>query len=243
MKSIILAAGYATRLYPLTENFPTPLLEIAGKSILDRLLEDLDAISDINEHVIISNHRYFEHFESWKKNCSLKKPVTIIDDGSVSNETRLGAVKDIQFAIDTLNINDDILVTAGDNVLDFSFQALVDLFNKRNSAVIICDYKEDIAALRKGGVMIPDENFRVISMEEKPEDPKSNWSVGPFYIYKKEELPLIKQAIDDGCKTDAPGSLVTYLCEKTDVYALKIPGKRYDIGTLESYEAVKKIFS
>ena len=243
MKSIILAAGYATRLYPLTENFPKPLLEIAGKSILDRLLEDLDAISDINEHVIISNHRYFEHFESWKKNCSLKKPVTIIDDGSVSNETRLGAVKDIQFAIDTLNINDDILVTAGDNVLDFSFQALVDLFNKRNSAVIICDYKEDIAALRKGGVMIPDETFRVISMEEKPEDPKSNWSVGPFYIYKKEELPLIKQAIDDGCKTDAPGSLVTYLCEKTDVYALKIPGKRYDIGTLESYEAVKKIVS
>ena len=243
MKSIILAAGYATRLYPLTKNFPKPLLEIAGKSILDRLLEDLDGINEIDEHIIISNHRYIEHFENWKKTCNIKKKVTIIDDGSVSNETRLGAVKDIQFAIDTLKIDDDILVTAGDNVLDFSFQELVNLFKEKNSAVIICDYKEDINALRKGGVMIPDENFKVISMEEKPKDPKSNWSVGPFYIYKKEELPLIKQAIGDGCKTDAPGSLAGYMCEKTDVYALKIPGKRYDIGTLESYEAVKKIFS
>ena len=242
MKTIVLAAGYATRLYPLTENFPKPLLEVAGKSILDHLLDDIDTIEEIDEHIIISNHKFAHHFENWKKTCSLKKPVTIIDDGSISNETRLGAVKDIQFAIDTLGLDDDLLIIAGDNMLDFSFKPFVDLFHEKNSAVVMCDFVEDVNTLRRSGVMIPDENFRVVSMEEKPEDPKSNWCVGPFYLYKKDELHLIKQGIEDGCGTDAPGSFVCYLCEKTDVYALKIPGNRYDIGTLESYEEVKKVF-
>lgn len=242
MKSIVLAAGYATRLYPLTENFPKPLLEVAGKSILDHLLDDIDTIEEIDEHIIISNHKFAHHFENWKKTCTLKNPVTIIDDGSISNEARLGAVKDIQFAIDTLNLDDDLLIVAGDNMLDFSFKSFVDLFHEKNSAVVMCDFIEDVNALRRSGVMIPDENFRVISMEEKPQNPKSNWCVGPFYIYKKDELHLIKQGIEDGCGTDAPGSFVCYLCEKTDVYALRLPGKRYDIGTLESYEEVKKVF-
>ena len=242
MKCLILAAGYATRLYPLTENFPKPLLEVAGKSILDWLLDDIDNIEGIDEHIIISNHRYVEHFENWKKNSKLKNPITIIDDGSMSNETRLGAVKDIQFAIDTLNLDDDLFIVAGDNMLDFSFQSFVDLFHEKNAAVVMCNYEEDVNTLRRCGVMIPDSDFRVVSMEEKPQDPKSNWCVGPFYIYKKDELHIIKQGIEDGCGTDAPGSFVCYLCEKTDVYALKTPGNRYDIGTLESYEEVKKVF-
>ncbi len=242
MKSIVLAAGYATRLYPLTENFPKPLLEVAGKSILDWLLDDIDTIDGINEHIIISNHKYMEHFENWKKNCTLKNPVTIIDDGSVSNETRLGAVKDIQFAIEKLNLDDDLLIVAGDNMLGFSLKKMTDLFYEKNSAIVIATYEEDVATLKRSGVMIPDSDFRVIAMEEKPEDPKSNWRVGPFYIYKRDELHLVKEGIEAGCKTDAPGGFISYLCQKTDVYALKNPGERYDIGTLESYEAVKKIF-
>lgn len=242
MKSIVLAAGYATRLYPLTENFPKPLLEIAGKSILDRLLEDIDLIPEINEHIIISNARYYEHFAAWKEKSKLKSPITIINDGSVSNETRLGAVCDIQFAIESLNIDDDILIVAGDNVIDFSFSTFVDLFKEKNSAVIMCSYEEDINTLRRSGVMIPDKDFKVIQMEEKPEDPKSNWRVAPFYIYKKEELHLIKKGIEAGCKTDSPGGFVSWLCTQTDVYALRMKGMRYDIGTLESYEHVKKIF-
>ena len=127
-------------------------------------------------------------------------------------------------------------------MLDFSFKSFVELFKEKNAAVVMCDYIEDVHTLSRSGVMIPDENFKVLSMEEKPENPKSNWCVGPFYIYKKEDLHRIQEAIDDGCKTDAPGSLVSYLCEKIDIYALKIEGNRYDIGTLESYEAVKKVF-
>lgn len=242
MKNIVLAAGYATRLYPLTENFPKPLLEIGGKTILDRMLEDIDSLEEIDEHIIISNHRYVEHFENWKKNCNIKKPITILDDGSVSNDTRLGAVKDIQFAIDECNIDDDIMVVAGDNIMDFSFSPFVDLFKEKNAAVVICNYEENPDNLRRSGVMIPDEDFRVVSMEEKPAEPKSNWCVGPFYIYKRDELHWIKQGIEDGCGTDAPGSMISYLCEKVPVYALKAPGFRYDIGTHESLAKVRNIF-
>ena len=242
MKSVVLAAGYATRLYPLTENFPKPLLEVAGKSILDHLLDDIDTIEGIDEHIIISNHKFYEHFEKWKKTCSLKRPVTIIDDGSMTNETRLGAVKDIQFAIETLNLDDDLLIVAGDNLLDFSLGEMVKLFKEKNSAVVMCSYVEDVNLLRKRGVMIPDSEFRVIQMEEKPQDPKSNWCVAPFYIYKREQLPLVKKGIEDGCGVDAPGSFISYLCRKEDVYALKMPGERYDIGTLESYREIQELF-
>lgn len=244
MKTLVLAAGYATRLYPLTENFPKPLLEVAGKSILNWLLDDIDSLPEIDEHVIISNHRYATHFENWAKTCGLSKPVRVLDDGSTSNETRLGAVRDLQFAIDALNIDDDILVIAGDNMIDFSFRSFLDLFYEKNAAVVMVNYEPDIPTLQRCGVAQLDENLRVLSMEEKPQNPKSNWCVGPFYIYKKEDLYRIEKGIKEGCGVDAPGSLVSYLCEQIPVYALDIKdGIRYDIGTLESYEEVKRIFA
>ncbi|MDO4562785.1 MAG: nucleotidyltransferase family protein [Clostridia bacterium] len=242
MKCVVLAAGYATRLYPLTENFPKPLLEVAGKTILDRLLEDIDTLPEINEHIIISNARYAQCFEEWKINAKYKNPITILNDGTISNETRLGAVRDVQFAIDTLKLQDDLLVIAGDNILDFSFVSFAEYYKKVNTSVVMCSQENDINVLRRCGVMIPDENFRLISMEEKPQEPKSNWCVGPFYIYKSTDLHFVREAIESGCKTDAPGSFICYLCEQTPVHALVMPGKRYDIGTLESYEEVKKIF-
>lgn len=246
MKTLVLAAGYATRLYPLTENFPKPLLEVAGKSILNWLLEDIDSLPEIDEHIIISNHRYAEHFNAWVETCGcgLEKPVRVLDDGSTSNETRLGAVRDIQFAIEALDIDDDILVIAGDNMIDFSFRSFVDLFKEKNAAAVMVNYEADLGTLQRCGVAQLDADLRVVSMEEKPQQPKSNWCVGPFYLYKKDELHLIRQGIEDGCGTDAPGSFVSYLCEKVPVYALDIKdGNRYDIGTLESYEEVKRIFS
>ncbi len=244
MKSVVLAAGYATRLYPLTENFPKALLEVNGMSILDHLLRDIDNIDGVDGHIIVSNHRYYNEFTAWRdKNTVVKKPITVIDDGSVSNESRLGAVKDIQFAIDECGLeNEDLLVIAGDNLIDFSFKEFVDFAERKNSSAVMCDYEESLEELRRCGVMVPDENMRVISMEEKPREPKSNWCVGPFYFYRAEDLPLIKRGIDEGCGTDAPGSLVCYMCEKTPVYAYEMPGKRYDIGDIKSYEYVKKVY-
>ena len=123
MKCLILAAGYATRLYPLTENFPKPLLDVNGKTILDWLVDDIDTLGVIDEYVVISNHKFANHFDTWAKTKSQR--VTVIDDGTSSNETRLGAVCDVQFAIDELKLDDDMLVIAGDNVLDFSLTTFI----------------------------------------------------------------------------------------------------------------------
>ena len=135
MKCLILAAGYATRLYPLTENFPKPLLTVGDKTILDWLVDDIDESGLVDEYIVISNHKYACHFDEWAK--TKKQKVTVVDDGTLSNETRLGAVKDIQFAIDNLTIDDDMLVIAGDNVLDFSLTKFIYYAKEKNATCIL----------------------------------------------------------------------------------------------------------
>lgn len=125
MKCLILAAGYATRLYPLTENFPKPLLKVGDKTILDWLLDDIELSGEIDEYVVISNHKYAHHFDDWAKTKPYK--ITVVDDGTSTNETRLGAVKDVQFAIEKLKLDSDLLVIAGDNLLDFSLNSFIRL--------------------------------------------------------------------------------------------------------------------
>ncbi len=242
MKVVVLAAGYATRLYPLTENFPKPLLEVNGKSILDYLIEDLDRNEDVNEHIIISNAKFARIFEEWAEKSNYTKPVTVVNDGTTSNETRLGAVRDILFAIEKCNINEDIFVLAGDNLVDFSLNEFISFAKEKDGGSVVVNYEESIEELRRCGVMVPDENMRVVSMEEKPREPKSNWCVGPFYYYRKEDLKWVKQGIEDGCAVDAPGSFVCYLCEKIPVYAWEMPGTRFDIGGFDSYEEVKRTY-
>ena len=140
MKCLILAAGYATRLYPLTENFPKPLLKVGEKSILDWLVDDLVDTTDIDEFVVISNHKFAQHFEDWKNNKHKARPyaITVIDDGTSTNETRLGAVKDIQLTVEKLNLTDDLLVMAGDNVLDFSLSKFVEFAKEKNTSCVMC---------------------------------------------------------------------------------------------------------
>lgn len=242
MKVVVLAAGYATRLYPLTENFPKPLLEVNGKSILDYLIEDLDKNDDVNEHIIISNAKFAHIFEDWAQKSNYTKPITVLNDGTTSNETRLGAVRDILFAIEKCNINEDIFVLAGDNLVDFSLNEFVAFAKGKDGSSVIVNYEESLEELRKCGVMVPDENMRIVSMEEKPQNPKSNWCVGPFYYYRKEDLKRVGQGIKDGCAVDAPGSFVCYLCEQIPVYAWEMPGTRFDIGGFDSYEEVKRTY-
>ncbi len=183
MKCLILAAGYATRLYPLTENFPKPLLEVGGKTILDWLVDDIDTAGEVDEYVVISNHKYAHHFEAWAKTKAMK--VTVVDDGTSSNETRLGAVKDIQFAIEKLSLDDDMLVIAGDNVLDFSLTQFVRYAKRKNTSCIMRYFEPQDQKLTKCGVVEIDENDRILSMEEKPARPKSHWCCPPFYYYTR----------------------------------------------------------
>ncbi|MBQ2667316.1 MAG: nucleotidyltransferase family protein [Clostridia bacterium] len=238
MKCLILAAGYATRLYPLTENFPKPLLKVQGKTILDWLIEDMDKAQVIDEYVVISNHKFAEHFLQW----AAEKPqkITVVDDGTSTNETRLGAVKDIQFAIDALYLDDDMLVIAGDNLLDFSLTKFIDYAQEKKTSCIMRYYEPSLQRLQKSGVVTVDENGKILKMAEKPAEPESHWCSPAFYYYTREDAKLVAEGIAQGCGTDAPGSYITWLCGQTTVHAMEMPGRRYDIGNLESYEQVQK---
>ena len=245
MKNIVIAAGYATRLYPLTENFPKPLLKIGERSILDRILDDVDGIEEIDEHIIVTNHKFAEIFNNWVSERKQKpgtKPIRIIDDGTTDNENRLGAVKDLLLAIDEFGINDDIMVLAADNVLDFSFQGFVDFFKQKNTSVIMCHHEPELYKLQRTGVIAVDDDMKVLEMQEKPEHPVSNWAVPPFYIYKKNDLPLIRDCLNHGCGFDAPGNLAHYLVNATTIHAWIMPGSRYDIGSLDSYKEAQILF-
>ena len=238
MKCLILAAGYATRLYPLTENFPKPLLTVGEKTILDWLVDDIDTAGLVDEYVVISNHKYACHFDAWAKTKSMK--VTVVDDGTSSNETRLGAVKDIQFAIDALGIDDDMLVIAGDNVLSFSLTRFIRYAQEKNTSCIMRYFEAEEKKLTKCGVVQIDEQDRILGMEEKPVNPKSHWCCPPFYYYTREDASLVAKGIEAGCGTDAPGSYIAWLCTQTPVHAMEMPGCRYDVGNLESYERIRK---
>jgi glucose-1-phosphate thymidylyltransferase len=238
MKCLILAAGYATRLYPLTENFPKPLLEVKGKTILDWLIDDIDTLCAVDEYVVISNHKFAHHFEKWAAEKTQK--VTVVDDGTSTNETRLGAVKDIQYAIDKLCLDDDMLVIAGDNLLDFSLTEFIKYAKEKNSSCIMRYYEANEQKLLKCGVVTIDENDKILEMTEKSPTPATHWCTPPFYFYTKEDAKLVQVGIDAGCGVDAPGSYIAWLCKQTDVYAMEMPGKRYDIGNLESYEKVQQ---
>lgn len=233
MKCIIVAAGYATRLYPLTENFPKPLLEVQGKPILDWLIEDIE--DDIEEFVVVTNHKFYEHFLNWAKN----KKVRVIDDGTLTNETRLGAVKDIELA--AKDIDTDCLVMAGDNILDFSLEGFIEYAKKKNTSCVMCHEENNLKALQKTAVITTDENDLITSYEEKPVEPKGNLAVPPFYFYKANDLKRISEALEEGCAYDAPGSFAAWLSHKTNMHAYKMPGKRYDIGDLNSYKQANEI--
>ena len=240
MKCIILAAGYATRLYPLTENFPKPLLPVGDKAILDWLLEDMESTGAIDQYIVISNHRFLDHFLAWSR--KKKQNIVVLDDGTKSNETRLGAVRDIQFAIERLHLTDDLLVIAGDNLLDFSLRSFLDYQKEKKSTCIMRYYEPEESRLHKTGVIETDGRDLVTGMEEKPDDPKTHWCAPPFYIYHAADVPLVKKGIESGCGVDAPGSFIAWLSKVTDVYAYEMPGKRYDIGDLKSYQDVQKTF-
>ena len=261
MKTIILAAGYATRLYPLTENFPKPLLPVGGKPILNWLIEDLKSVTD--EFIVVTNHKFADAFRGWAESYTTSSSracianpegetfeasaadngdvtITVIDDGTCDNATRLGAVKDIALAAE--GIDDDVFVMAGDNVLDFSLVPFVQYAQKAATSCVMCHEENRLAALQKTAVITTDESGLITSYEEKPAEPKGHLAVPPFYYYRHEDLIRIEEALKDGCGYDAPGSFAAWLSRKTPMHAWKMTGRRHDIGDMASYEAVRDSF-
>lgn len=242
MKSIILAAGYATRLYPLTINKPKALLEINDKPIISYITDEINTIDVIDEIFVVTNHRFYEYFEMWAKNEKSKKPITIINDGTISEETRRGAIGDIIYTIKEKNIDDDIMVVAGDNFFTYKLKDYYNFYKKMDKDCVCVKTFEDKKLLTQFGVALLDENNKILNIEEKPKIPKSDKVVFATYIYKKETIKLFEKYAKEGNNMDAPGHFPEWLYKQKDVYAYIFDGDCYDIGTPESYEEVCRKF-
>ena len=242
MKCIILAAGYATRLYPLTENFPKPLLKIYDRPIIEWLMDDVS--DNIDEFIIVTNHKFADIFEEWKDERVNKtnERIIIVDDGTTDNEHRLGAVNDLKLALNSSDSADSYLVMAGDNLLDFDLSLFVDFSLSKKTSCVMCHEENDLKKKQKTAIITVDENDKILTYEEKPKEPKGNLAVPPFYVYRHEDIVRIEEALNEGCGYDAPGSFAAWLSHQTIVHAYKMPGKRYDIGDLASYEEAQRIF-
>lgn len=234
MKCLLLAAGYATRLYPLTENFPKPLLNVGEKTILDWLVDDVSPA--IDEFLLVSNHRFAGHFRRWAE--TKRESITVIDDGTDTNENRLGAVRDMELAL--RGNRDDVLVMAGDNVLDFSLLSFVAFFREKGTSCVMTHEENRPEKQRRTAIITFDEAKRILSYEEKPQQPKGNHAVPPFYCYRAADAARLSEALAEGCPADAPGSFAAWLSRKTTLCAYEMPGSRYDIGDAASYAQVQR---
>ena len=243
MDCILLAAGYATRLYPLTKDKPKALLTLGKKTILDIVMDRISEISEIDNVYIITNHRFADNFEEWAKDYKGRLSVSVIDDGTTDNDNRLGAIGDTYYTIKEKNINDDLFVLASDNAFKFALTDMVKLFYSSGCDTISAHYIEDLETLKSMGVLSLDDDNFVTEFVEKPAEPKSHYGAPPFYMYKKETIKLIEQYLKEGNNPDAPGNFIQWLITKTKVKAYTFDDMIIDIGTPKAYEEAKVIFA
>ncbi|SFL34081.1 glucose-1-phosphate thymidylyltransferase [Gracilibacillus orientalis] len=242
MKCIILAAGYATRLYPLTKNKAKPLLEVAGKPILNHIIEKVEKVDSIDEVYIVTNEKFTPSFQEWAVNYQGTKKISVVNDHTTTNDNRLGAIADIQHVLDQHEVDEDIMVLAGDNLFDFELVDFVHFYQEVNADSITTHELDDPEEMKRTGIVEVNEDGVVTSFEEKPEEPKSNLAVPPFYLYKAETLPLFKQYLAEGNNPDAPGYFIPWLIQQREVYAFTFEGLRHDIGTIDSYNKVQELY-
>lgn len=242
MKAILLVAGYATRLYPLTKDMPKALLKIGEKEILTHIYEEVETLENVDEIYVITNHKFYEHFCKWGNGLNSSKKITVIDDGTTNEDNRRGAIGDIKYTIDKQNIKDDIIVIAGDNFFTYKLKDLYSYYNKVQDNCVCVKEIDDIEQLKAFAVACVDDNNKLIDLEEKPNNPKSNIAVFATYIYTKSTIPMFEQYLNEGNKPDAPGYFVEWLYKRKNVYAYKFKGECYDIGTLKSYETVNEMY-
>lgn len=236
MKALILAAGYAIRLHPLTQDRPKPLLEIGRKKIIDRILDKIVNIEEIDSIYIITNDKFFEKFSDWLNGSRYSNRISLINDGSASNETRLGAIKDLEIAIVEKDIDEDLLVIAGDNLFEFDLDEFLDFALARPDGISVALYDiNDYASAKKFGVVKVDRDNRIIDFEEKPERPKSTLISTGIYYFPKKKLQLIKEYLNaSGKGGDAPGYCISWLTKKDVVHGFIFSEDWHDIGDIES---------
>ena len=239
MKALVLAAGYATRLYPLTLDRPKALLEVGGRPMLDRLLERLEAMG-VDEIIVVTNAKFTPHFGEWAKD---KPDVRVVNDGTTSNDDRLGAIGDIAFVIDELGVDDDLVVVAGDNLFGEDISGFGAYGREVDAPVLAIHDVGDLSLMREYNQVETDDEGRVTFMEEKPENARTTLAGIALYYYPRHALPLIRQYLDEGNNPDQPGRLPEWLHSRTPVYTWQLPGEWYDIGSAETLREADAIFS
>lgn len=243
MKALILAAGYSTRLYPLTRDVPKPLLDIGARKMLDILIDRLRPI-DLSEILLVSNRKFLEHFRSWAKTAPV--PVTVLDDGSLSESDRLGAVGDMAFVADVLDrrggVREPLLVVAGDNLFDFALEPFVRSFHEKNVPLVGLYEFPKWNHLSKYGIVSLDEAGRFLEFVEKPKVPKSNLVSMCLYAMPAETLPWLNEYLSGSDPKDAPGHYIRWLTARCAVHGHRFRGTWLDIGDLDSLEEARKIF-
>ncbi|PYV01060.1 MAG: nucleotidyltransferase family protein [Acidobacteria bacterium] len=242
MKALILAAGYATRMYPLTFDRPKALLPVAGKPILDYLLEGIRQVREVENVIVVTNHKFLGPFRDWQRRLPDRARVQILDDGTTCNEGRLGAVADIRFALAQGAVDSDLLVMGADNIFHFGFAKFVDFFHQTGTDCIAVHIQRDRSKLARTGVAEVDENWRVTRFEEKPREPRSIYACPPFYGLLRASLRLLGEYLDQGNNADAPGYFIEWLVRRNAVHAFFFDEPRHAIGDLDSYRDVCQLF-
>ena len=241
IKALILAAGYATRLYPLTENQAKPLLEVGGKPIIEHILDNIKKVKVITEVLVVTNARFHHDFEVWLNHYNYPKKIKIINDGTINNTDRLGAVGDINFVLKEEEIKDDLLVIAGDNLFGFSLEKFISFYKQLNkSGVALFNIKDKEKIRKKLGVGILN-GTKIIEFQEKPVEPKSTFAATACYYFVKNDLNLVKQAVEKGY-ADNSGDLIRYLVKTSEAHGYVFSEHWFDIGSPESLTAAKEVY-
>ena len=233
MNALILAAGYATRLYPLTKDFPKPLLQVGDRTILDHLLDQVESLAALKRIVLVTNHRFLPHFDQWLKTRSEGKPLTLLDDGTISNENRLGAVGDLHLALEQGGLDDDLLVTAADNILRLPTGGLCSRLPDPATCQL-CVHRVDDPGSYAHGHRGPGHGRPGVGIRGKTRTPKSNWGVPPLYLFPRAALRRVGEFLVAGGSPEAPGHFIQWLYRVEPVFAWHVSGSIIDIGTLES---------
>lgn len=245
MIAVLLCAGFATRMYPVTRDFPKPLLPVADKPVLDYLMGQIVDLPGLHGIHIVTNARFIDHFDQWQSTWrpilhAKKIRLSLYNDGAGTNENRLGAVRDLQFILQQLPAS-RALVSAGDNIFRFRLQPLWQQFLNSNGNYVIALPDTDAAKLQKTGVLTLGNENRVMRLQEKPRRPTSKWSCPPLYFLQPSAWPRLNEYIQVSDQCDAPGSFVDFLCQREAVYAFKLRASRLDIGSLTTYYLADKL--
>lgn len=244
MKVLLLAAGYATRLYPLTLNTPKPLLPVAGRTVIGYIFDLIEPLKQVDEVFIVTNEKFYQIFEDWKRNFKSSKKITVIDDGTTSNETRLGATGDIELVIEKRDIKDDLLVLAGDNLFKADLSLFTDFCVWKRPALTIGLYDiKDLILARKYGIVSIDKNNKVVDFKEKPANPQSTLAAMCLYFFPKERLDIMKRYMETDTAKDAPGYFLEWMYKEEPVFGYVFKDKKwFDIGDKKSLEEADKEF-